>query len=128
VSDEVPPPAPAAELAQLLDVDIDDEGLLDRALTHRSWAFENGGVEPNERLEFLGDAVLALVVTDELFHADPDARRAAWRRCAPRRSRPGRSPTSPASSGSGGSSSSAAARPSRGVPTRTRSSPTRSRR
>jgi ribonuclease III len=73
VSDEVPTPAPAAELAELLDVDIDDEELLDRALTHRSWAFENGGVEPNERLEFLGDAVLALVVTDELFHADPDA-------------------------------------------------------
>jgi ribonuclease III len=72
VSDEIPEPAPAGELSQLLDVDLDDLGLLDRALTHRSWAFEHGGVEPNERLEFLGDAVLALVVTDELFHANPD--------------------------------------------------------
>jgi ribonuclease III len=73
VSDDVATPTPAAELARLLVVDLDDLELLDRALTHRSWAFENGGVEPNERLEFLGDAVLALVVTDELFHANPDA-------------------------------------------------------
>jgi ribonuclease III len=67
-----PRPAPPAELASALDVHLDDPGLLERALTHRSWAFENGGVEPNERLEFLGDAVLALVVTDEIFHAHPD--------------------------------------------------------
>ena len=51
---------------------FDDVGLLERALTHRSWAFEHGGVQPNERLEFLGDAVLGLVVTDEIFHAHPD--------------------------------------------------------
>jgi ribonuclease III len=62
----------ATELARLIDVPFDDLGLLERALTHRSWAFENGAVEPNERLEFLGDAVLALVVTDEVFHAHPD--------------------------------------------------------
>jgi ribonuclease III len=67
-----PRPASPAELAASLDVHLDDPDLLDRALTHRSWAFENGGVEPNERLEFLGDAVLALVVTDEIFHAHPD--------------------------------------------------------
>jgi ribonuclease III len=73
VSDDVATPTPAVELARLLAVELDDLELLDRALTHRSWAFENGGVEPNERLEFLGDAVLALVVTDELFHANPDA-------------------------------------------------------
>lgn len=66
------PADPAADLATLLDVHLDDPGLLDRALTHRSWAFENGAVEPNERLEFLGDAVLGLVVTDEIFHAHPD--------------------------------------------------------
>ena len=62
----------AAALSRLLDVPFDDLGMLERALTHRSWAFENGSVEPNERLEFLGDAVLALVVTDEVFHAHPD--------------------------------------------------------
>lgn len=62
----------AAELANLLGVHFDDLDLLERALTHRSWAFENGSVEPNERLEFLGDAVLGLVVTDEIFHAHPD--------------------------------------------------------
>ena len=62
----------ARALSEVLDVHLDDLGLLDRALTHRSWAFENGGVRPNERLEFLGDAVLGLVVADEIFHAHPD--------------------------------------------------------
>jgi ribonuclease III len=47
-------------------------GLLDRALTHRSYAYENGGLPTNERLEFLGDAVLGLIVTDTLFRAYPD--------------------------------------------------------
>ncbi|MFW5933693.1 MAG: ribonuclease III [Actinomycetota bacterium] len=62
----------AVELARRLEVDLEDRTLLDRALTHRSWAFENGSVEQNERLEFLGDAVLGLVVTDEIFHAHPE--------------------------------------------------------
>ncbi|MCC5948074.1 MAG: ribonuclease III [Nitriliruptoraceae bacterium] len=66
-------PAPDLQaLLERLQVHLDDVGVLRRALTHRSWAFENGGVEPNERLEFLGDAVLGLVVTDEIFHAHPD--------------------------------------------------------
>jgi len=49
-----------------------DEPLLRRALTHRSYAYENGGVPNNERLEFLGDSVLGLVVTDSLYAAHPD--------------------------------------------------------
>jgi ribonuclease III len=61
----------AAELARLLDVPTDDLALLDMALTHRSWAFEHRS-KPNERLEFLGDSVLALVVTDEIYHAHPE--------------------------------------------------------
>ncbi len=50
-----------------------DPGLLDRALTHRSYAFESGGIPTNERLEFLGDAVLALVVTDLIYATLPEA-------------------------------------------------------
>ena len=42
------------------------------ALTHRSWCAEHPGDESNERLEFLGDAVLGVVVTDHLFSAFPD--------------------------------------------------------
>jgi ribonuclease-3 len=49
-----------------------DEPLLLRALTHRSYAYEHGGLPNNERLEFLGDSVLGLVVTDTLFSAHPD--------------------------------------------------------
>ncbi|WP_197380885.1 ribonuclease III [Mycolicibacterium mengxianglii] len=54
-----------------LGVDLSPE-LLTLALTHRSYAYENGGLPTNERLEFLGDAVLGLTVTDELYHRHPD--------------------------------------------------------
>ena len=49
-----------------------DPVLLERALTHRSYAYENGGLPTNERLEFLGDSVLGLIVTDTLFREHPD--------------------------------------------------------
>ena len=49
-----------------------DEALLVRALTHRSYAYEHGGLPNNERLEFLGDSVLGLVVTDTLYRTHPD--------------------------------------------------------
>lgn len=46
-----------------------DQRLLDRALTHSSYANENkGGMECNERMEFLGDSVLSLVVSDFIYH------------------------------------------------------------
>jgi ribonuclease-3 len=62
---------PLKDLRQRLGQPI-DEALLQRALTHRSYAYENGGLPTNERLEFLGDAVLGLVVTDALYHRHPD--------------------------------------------------------
>lgn len=49
-----------------------DAALLRQALTHRSFAYENGGLPTNERLEFLGDAVLGVVVTEALYLAHPD--------------------------------------------------------
>ena len=51
-----------------------DPGLLEHALTHRSRAAEDasGGVADNESLEFLGDAVLGLVIADTLFHQYPE--------------------------------------------------------
>jgi ribonuclease-3 len=54
-----------------LGVDLDAE-LMTRALTHRSYAYEHGGLPHNERLEFLGDSVLGLVVTESLYLTHPD--------------------------------------------------------
>ena len=46
--------------------------LLDLALTHRSFAYENGNLPTNERLEFLGDSVLGVVITETLYLAHPN--------------------------------------------------------
>lgn len=46
--------------------------MLELALTHRSYSYEAGGLPTNERMEFLGDSVLGLVVTDELYKKYPD--------------------------------------------------------
>ena len=46
--------------------------MLELALTHRSFSYEAGGIPTNERLEFLGDSVLGLIVTEELYKKFPD--------------------------------------------------------
>lgn len=63
--------AERTSLIQKLGVDIDPE-LLSLALTHRSFAYENGGLPHNERLEFLGDAILGQAVTVRLYTSLPD--------------------------------------------------------
>jgi ribonuclease III len=65
------PGSASAELRDALGVPLVPD-LLERALTHRSYAYENGGLPTNERLEFLGDSVLGLIVTDTLFRGYPD--------------------------------------------------------
>ena len=60
-----------ARLRSTLGVHIDPE-LLDLAMTHRSYAFEAGGLPTNERLEFLGDAVLELIITRRLYLTHPE--------------------------------------------------------
>ncbi|MDO5066852.1 MAG: ribonuclease III [Propionibacteriaceae bacterium] len=49
-----------------------DTQLLELSFTHRSFAFENGRIPSNEKLEFLGDAVLQIVVTEHIFTSFPD--------------------------------------------------------
>ncbi len=58
-------------LVEALGIDIDPE-LLELALTHRSFAYENGGIPHNERLEFLGDSILGQAVTVKLYSELPD--------------------------------------------------------
>ncbi|HWU47992.1 MAG TPA: ribonuclease III [Humibacter sp.] len=57
-------------LQSRLGVDIDPE-LLTLALTHRSYAYEHGGIPNNERLEFLGDSILGQAVTVMLYRQHP---------------------------------------------------------
>jgi ribonuclease-3 len=64
-------PRASDELQEALAIRFADEALLHRALTHRSYTAEAPGVESNERLEFLGDAVLDLVIAEELFQRYP---------------------------------------------------------
>lgn len=71
MSRRTPSRPPLSDLMERLGVQLDAD-LLERALTHRSYAYENGGLPTNERLEFLGDSVLGLVVTDTLFRTHPD--------------------------------------------------------
>lgn len=65
------PAASRSTLLEALGVALPAE-LLTIALTHRSYSYENGGVPTNERLEFLGDAVLGLTITEELYRRHPE--------------------------------------------------------
>jgi len=68
------------DLEEILGYSFDDRSLLERALTHRSWAHEEVGAGNemdarrlhNEALEFVGDSVLGLIIADYLFQAYPD--------------------------------------------------------
>lgn len=59
-------------IAQKLCVEISDYDLLEQALTHGSYLGEKEGIESNERLEFLGDSVIGLVVAQHLYEKFPD--------------------------------------------------------
>ena len=59
------------ELGSVLQLEISSE-LLQLALTHRSYAYEHGGIAHNERLEFLGDSILGQAVTVMLYLENPD--------------------------------------------------------
>ena len=65
---------PSQELERALGLSFQDRGLLRLALTHRSWVNEHTGdaSESYERLEFLGDVVVRLIVSEELYHRLPD--------------------------------------------------------
>jgi len=62
----------ASALERHLGVSLRDRDLWRQALTHRSYAYEQGGLPTNERLEFLGDAVLGIIITDALYAEFPD--------------------------------------------------------
>ena len=68
-----PKPLGTAKLEKILGVKFKNTALLDEALTHKSFAMEQGGKIPfNERLEFLGDSVLSAAVAHYLFTNVPD--------------------------------------------------------
>ncbi|MEI7623783.1 MAG: ribonuclease III [Actinomycetes bacterium] len=69
---EVLSPDAVTGLVERLGYGFSEPGPLLLALTHRSWCSETGHSASNERLEFLGDAVLGLIVTDHLFTAHPE--------------------------------------------------------
>lgn len=71
------------KIEEVLQVSFKDPELVKRAFIHRSYINEHpkAGLEHNERLEFLGDAVLELVVTDHLYrnYENPEGELTSWR-------------------------------------------------
>src|SRR3989338_3639217 len=72
-----------SELQKRLGVAFNDAKLLRQAFIHRSYLNENPreSLEHNERLEFLGDAVLELIVTEHLYrtYPNPEGELTTWR-------------------------------------------------
>lgn len=72
-----------AKIEEIVSVKFDQSDLIKQAFIHRSYLNEHSklGLEHNERLEFLGDAVLELAVTDYLYrhHANPEGELTSWR-------------------------------------------------
>ena len=70
-------------LAKKIGIEFKDISLLQQAVTHRSYLNENRSykLDHNERLEFLGDAVLELIVTEYLFknYENPEGELTSWR-------------------------------------------------
>jgi ribonuclease III len=66
------PPGGEDRLAERIGYRFRDPILLEQAMAHRSWCAEQGGRMSNERLEFLGDAVLGLVVAHFTFRFHPE--------------------------------------------------------
>ena len=62
----------ATTLARRLGHDFPTPPVLEQALSHRSWCAEQGGAPSNERLEFLGDAVLGMVVAEHCYRRFPE--------------------------------------------------------
>jgi ribonuclease-3 len=73
----------ANKLAKKLGIEIKNQTLFQEAVTHRSYLNEHRDypLDHNERLEFLGDAVLELVVTEYLYHTypNPEGELTSWR-------------------------------------------------
>lgn len=67
-----PVDTPLIELETRLGRAFDEPSLLVEAVSHRSWCAEMSGKPSNERLEFLGDAVLGLIVADHCFRSYPE--------------------------------------------------------
>jgi ribonuclease-3 len=75
VTESATPPDGAldvADLAERLGYAFGDPALLEQAMAHRSWCAEDLSRISNERLEFLGDAVLGLVVAEDTFRSHPE--------------------------------------------------------
>ena len=69
---EHPAPAALSELENRLGYSFADPALLRQAVSHRSWVAEHSGEADNERLEFLGDAIVGLVVADMAYRRHPE--------------------------------------------------------